>query len=108
MLSNAVEICKERGDSVKVGSVFTTDAFYNNPVGYPEINAKARALGMYCVEMETAGLYLTAQANHKKALSILSISDDVFTGEGLSPQEIRDTFDEMMIVALETAWREAE
>ena len=52
--------------------------------------------------------YLTAQANHKKALSILSISDDVFTGEGLSPQEIRDTFDEMMIVALETAWREAE
>ncbi len=80
MLSNAVEICKERGDSVKVGSVFTTDAFYNNPVGYPEINAKARALGMYCVEMETAGLYLTAQANHKKALSILSISDDVFTG----------------------------
>ena len=108
LLANAVDICKERGDSVKVGSVFTTDMFYNNPVGYPDINKKARALGMYCVEMETAGLYLTAQANHKKALSILSISDDVFTGEGLSPQEIRDTFDEMMIVALETAWREAE
>ena len=107
MLENAVKICRERGDSVRVGSVFTTDAFYNNPVGYPEINKRARELGMYCVEMETAGLYLTAQANHKRALSILTISDDVFTGEGLPAIERQDSFEEMMVVALETAWHEA-
>ena len=105
LLENAVQIGRERGNNMQVGAVFTTDHFYN-PLS--DTNQKARDFGVLAVEMETAGLYLTAQYLHKKALSILTISDEVFTGVGLTPQEIRDTFDEMMIVSLETAWREAE
>ena len=60
------------------------------------------------VEMETAGLYWTAQRLGKKALSILTISDHIFTGEALSAEERQDSFHEMMEIALETAWKAAE
>lgn len=58
---------------------------------------------MLCVEMETAGLYLEAAACRKKALGILSISDHMFRQEFLTPQEIRESFNEMMEISLETA-----
>ncbi len=102
LLTDAVNICKERGTKVHVGNVFCTDMFYN---ANPDIPAKARDLGMLCVEMETAGLYLEALACKKKAVSILSISDHMFRSEYLSAEEIRESFNEMMIVALETAWK---
>ena len=105
MLRDAVEIGESRNARMRVGSVFTTDQFYN---ANGNINAMARDMEMLCVEMETAGLYLTATKLHKKALSILSISDNVFTFEGLTPEEIRESFHEMMIIALETAWKATE
>ena len=62
----------------------------------------------WAVEMETAGIYWTAQRFGKRALSILTISDHIFTGEALSAQERQDSFHEMMEIALETAWNAAE
>jgi purine-nucleoside phosphorylase len=53
--------------------------------------------------METAGLYIEAQASHKKAVSILSVSDTFFTGESLSAEERERSFTNMMEVSLETA-----
>ena len=88
------------GVSAKTGPVFTTDYFYNPD---EKINEKNEAKGYLAVEMETAGLYLCAEANHKKALSILSISDHVITGEMLPPEEIREGFHDMMRIALVTA-----
>ncbi len=55
--------------------------------------------------MESAGLYLTAMAEGKKALALFQISDHVFTGEALSAAERQDGFNEMMEVALKTAVR---
>ena len=102
MLSYAVVSAKEKGASVKVGSVFTTDTFYN---ANENMNQKAKDLNLLCVEMETAGLYWTASYLHKKALSMLTISDNVFTGAELSVMERQESFNEMMEIALETAWR---
>lgn len=102
MLYDAVNISKERGAHIRVGNVFTTDMFYN---ANPEIPSKARDLGMLCVEMETAGLYLEAKSCKKKAISLLSISDHMFRQEYLSAEEIRESFNEMMEISLETAWR---
>ena len=93
LLYDAVNICKERGTRIKVGNVFSTDLFYN---AQPDVPTKARDLGMLCVEMETAGLYLESLAQHKKALSILSVSDHFFKPEALTAQEIRESFNEMM------------
>ena len=102
MLEQAVGAAKELGVSAKVGPVYTSDHFY-----YPTdvLNTKARELGHLCIEMETAGLYWTAAACHKKALSILTVSDHLYTGEALPAEERQESFHDMMEVALETAWR---
>ncbi len=102
LLRHAVEAAEEMGVHADVGSVYTSDFFYH-PTGIA--NQKAKDMGQLCVEMETAGLYLEAMYAHKKALSILTISDHVFTGESLSAVERQDSFHEMMEIALKTAAR---
>ena len=105
MLQKAVQSAEKLGVSARVGSVFTADMFYN---ANAQAGAKYRDFGIMAVEMETAGIYWEAMASHKRALSILSISDHIFTGEALSALERQDSFREMMEVALETAWDFAE
>jgi len=58
--------------------------------------------------METAGIYWEAMASRKKALSLLTISDHIFTGEALSAEARQNSFTDMMEVALETALTVAE
>ena len=102
LLKEAVRAAEELGVHARVGTVYTSDFFYHPD---PEVNRKAKALGHLAVEMEAAGLYLTAMAAGKKALALFQISDHVFTGEGLSAAERQDGFREMMEVALRTASR---
>lgn len=105
MLADSVEAAKKLNVHAVVGTVYTSDHFY---YPRPEINQQLRDLGHLAVEMETAGLYWTAIGCHKKALSILTISDHLFTGEALSAEERQESFHEMMEVALETAWQSVE
>ena len=102
MLETAVAVAREMGVTADVGSVYTSDFFYHPD---KEVNQKARDLGLLAVEMETAGIYLEAMASHKRALSILTISDHIFTGEALNAIERQDSFHEMMEIALKTAVR---
>ena len=104
LLMQCVDICRERGSKIKLGNVFSTDFFYNP---YPNMANEMKELGMVSVEMETAGLYLEAKASHKKALSVLSVSDHFYKPEMLTPQEIRESFNELMEICLETAWLNA-
>lgn len=101
LVKYADEAAGRIGVNAVVGSVFTADQFYNAD---SEAAAKYREMGILAVEMETAGLYMTAARAHKKALSILTISDLVFTGEGLSALDRQNSFTDMMEVALETAF----
>ncbi|NCB33645.1 MAG: purine-nucleoside phosphorylase [Erysipelotrichia bacterium] len=105
MMETAVNSCRSRDISVKVGKVYTSDFFY-----YPQsgVNEKLRDSNHLCVEMETAGLYWTAAGCHKKALSILSISDHLFKPEALTSIERQDSFTDMMLVSLDTAWKYSE
>ncbi|WP_295865284.1 purine-nucleoside phosphorylase [uncultured Oscillibacter sp.] len=101
LLRSAVDAAQKLGVRADVGQVFTADQFYNDNAAAGKMYRK---FGILALEMETAGLYWTAQRAGKQALSILTISDHIFTGEALSPQERQDSFHEMMEVALETAW----
>ena len=103
LLRDAVETAEAMGVRADVGQVFTADQFYNDNPG-----AMYRKFGILALEMETAGLYWTAQRLGKRALSLLTISDHIFPGESLSAQERQDSFHEMMEIALETAWNAAE
>ena len=101
MLKTADRIAEAKGVTTKVGTVMTSDMFYS---AVPNAYQLYKDEHMLAVEMETAGIYLTARHAGKKALSLLSISDHCFTGEALSAQERQDTFRDMMEVALDTAW----
>lgn len=101
MLKAAVDAADNLKIKYRVGKVFSSDFFY-----YPQkgLNEKLRDTGHFCVEMETAGLYWTACADNKKALSILSISDHLFKPFALSAEERQNGFTDMMKIALDTAW----
>ncbi len=102
LLKEAVKAAEEMGVRADVGSVFSSDYFYNPD---KEVNQKAKDLGLLAVEMESAGLYTTAMAEGKEALAIFTISDHIFSGEALSAIERQDSFHEMMEIALKTAAR---
>ena len=63
-------------------------------------NDKWRAMNVLCVEMETAALYMTAAASGRKALSLLTISDHLYTGEHLGAAERQTSFREMIEIGL--------
>ena len=100
MLSVAVEEAKKSGASYHVGNIVSADAFYNHT---PNVNEKWRDMGALGVEMEAAGLYLTATASKKRALAICTVSDHIFRGEALPASERQTSFTEMMEIALNTA-----
>ena len=102
LLRSAAAAAEKLGVRADVGQVFTADQFYNDNA---EAGEMYRKFGILALEMETAGLYWTAQRLGRRALSILTISDHIFTGEALSARERQDSFHEMMEIALETAWQ---
>lgn len=100
ILKTAVEEAERLGASYHVGNIVSADAFYNHT---PNVNEKWREMGALGVEMEAAGLYLTATAAKKRALAICTVSDHIFTGESLPASERQTSFTEMMEIALNTA-----
>jgi purine-nucleoside phosphorylase len=101
MLMKAMDAAKAHNVNAVAGSVYTCDQFY---YAQPDLSDILRKFGHLAIEMETAGLYYTAMAAGKKALSILTITDHMFTGEALSAMERQESLDEMLVIALETAW----
>ena len=101
LLSNAVLAAEKIGARYHVGSLLSSDTFYNEDAA--EANAAWRKMGVMAVEMEAAGLYINAARAGKNALAICTISDHLITGEETTAEERQNTFTDMMTVALETA-----
>ncbi|MDD6213215.1 MAG: purine-nucleoside phosphorylase [Clostridiales bacterium] len=99
LLRRAVEAGEKLGISIHVGNVLSSDVFYNDDT---TVNDSWKKMGVSCVEMESAGLYMTAARCHRKALGIFTISDHLYTGESLSAEERQTSFREMMEIALES------
>lgn len=83
------------------GMVFSSDSFYS--LGGHSNSDVLKKLGALCVEMETYVLYLNAAAAGKHALSLLTISDSLVTGESLPAEDRQTSFTDMMKLALEIA-----
>ena len=84
--------------SVKVGNVLTTDTFYHDDPDYWRLWAAYRIL---VIEMETAVLYTLGAKYGVRALSVLTVSDDLVRGETVSSDERRQSFTDMVHIALE-------
>lgn len=102
LLRTAVACAEEKGLNIRVGSLLSSDNFYNDD---PAALDKWKKMGTLAVEMEAAGLYLTAARAGKRALCLCTISDHIYRPEQLTPEERQMSFDDMIRLALETAKR---
>ncbi|MDA7025682.1 purine-nucleoside phosphorylase [Bacillus sp. CLL-7-23] len=99
LLKAAYDAATARNIAVRAGNVFTADQFYNE-------NSQVENLakhGVLAIEMETTALYTLAAKFGRKALSILTVSDHVITGEETTAEERQTTFNDMILLALDTA-----
>lgn len=100
LLKNAYDISSAKELDVHVGNIFTSDTFYrDNAKEVNELLAKYKVLA---IEMETTALYTLAAKFGRQALSILTVSDHILTGEETTSEERQTSFHDMMEVALET------
>lgn len=102
LLKTAYDIGIKKNMSMKVGNVLSADRFYNEELD----KNKLADYGVLAVEMEAAGLYTLAAKYDRKALTILTISDHLLTGEETTAEERQTTFNDMIVLALETAVNE--
>ena len=100
LLLKAYQVAQERGIEVHVGGMLAGDTFYHDDPDWWKIWAEYGAL---VVEMESSALY-TLAANYKvDALSILTVSDSLVTGEEATAQQREKGFTQMAEIALEIA-----
>lgn len=99
MTQALVKAAEKREVTTHVGNVFSADLFYTpNPEMF-DIMAK---FGIVGVEMEAAGIYGVAAEFGAKAATICTVSDHIKTGEATSAEERQTSFDDMMVIALES------
>ncbi|MEN2768344.1 purine-nucleoside phosphorylase [Ornithinibacillus xuwenensis] len=101
LLKAAYDVGVAKGMNLRVGNVFTSDTFYRENAA--EINELLARYKVLAIEMETTALYTLAAKYDRQALSVLTVSDHIITGEETSAEERQTTFNEMMEIALEAA-----
>jgi purine-nucleoside phosphorylase len=99
LVQHAVEAAEENKVRYHVGNLFSADLFYTPDPDMFDTMAKYNILG---VEMEAAGIFPIAAEHGVESLAICTVSDDIRTGAELTSEERQNTFDEMIVVALET------
>ena len=99
LLHKAVAAAEQQNVRHHVGNLFSADLFYTPDTAMFETMAK---YNVYGIEMEAAGIYPIAVEHNAEALAICTVSDDIPSGKALSTDERQSTFDEMIVVALET------
>lgn len=97
LLHKAVQTAEHQGTGVRVGSILSTDVFYD---AEPEAWRKWAGMGVLAVEMEASALYMNAAHGGADALAILSVSDSLVSHAALSSHERQVAFTRMIELAL--------
>lgn len=106
LLRCAADTAEEMKLNYHVGNILSSDTFYNDDEGIPDSMTSTlpwAKMGVLAVEMEAAGLYMTAARYGKRALAICTVSDHIVTGEATTSDERQTSFTDMMTLALEVA-----
>jgi purine-nucleoside phosphorylase len=98
LLRSAVAAAEQHGVQMHVGPILAADAFYTDR---PDLYDLLADYGVLAVEMESAALYTIAARYGARALTLLTISDHLKTGEHTTAQEREQTFSEMVQIALD-------
>jgi len=100
LLYNAVEVAKKLNIKTLQGSVFSTNTFYDDAPNRWDLWEKH---GILAVDMESQILFTLAKRLGAKALSLLTVSDNIITGAASSQQDREQSFMDMMKIAFEIA-----
>ncbi|SHM92153.1 purine-nucleoside phosphorylase [Gracilibacillus kekensis] len=101
LLKNAYDTGVNKGLSLRVGNVFTSDSFYRDKM--KELLELLDQYNVLAIEMETTALYSLAAKFNRNALSVLTVSDHIITGEETTSEERQTTFNDMIEVSLDAA-----
>ena len=100
LLQSAERVALQSNTSLLNGIIFSTDIFYSNDANRWNEPIRKGVLG---VEMETSLIYAMAAKFNIQALSLLTVSDHVLTGEVTPPKDREVKMDLMMKIAFEIA-----
>jgi len=100
LLIKAYETIKARKMSLHVGSILSSDIFYDVD---KDSWKKWAALGLMGVEMESYGLYATASRLGKRALCLLTVTDHFLKPEKATSEQRQIGLGKMVEAALEVA-----
>ena len=100
LLEKSQLIAKQEQIKLLIGNILSTDRFYQESIESYEVWAKH---GVLACEMESSALYTLAARFGKKALSLLTVSDNILTGEQLDSREREQSFEDMLQIALKLA-----
>jgi len=98
LAAQAAAAAHRRGWTAHAGSVMSSDAFYGADL---DLLAAVTEAGALAVDMETAALYAVAARYRVRALSILTVTDCLGSGESIPPEEREDAFTRSTSVALD-------
>lgn len=100
LLRRAHALATEWGKPVHVGGVLTSDRFYPDESTITTWWNPWAEHGVLAAEMETAAVYTLAARRRARALSILTVSDNLVTGEQTTAEERQTGFGDMAQLAL--------
>ncbi len=97
LFTKAVNLASEMNLPYHAGGIVSTDRFYLEDIRY---EPKWVEYGLLATDMESSALYTLALRKGVKALSILTVSDNLVTGEFASQEERERSFGQMIDLAL--------
>jgi len=100
LLRAAWDYAMDRKLHIVAGPVLSSDMFYTEDPEQWRLWAK---FGVLAVDMESAELYTLAAKYGCEALSILTVSDSLVTGEATTAEQRQISFGSMAEIALDTA-----
>lgn len=98
LLTRVHDLAVKKGLNIRTGNVFASDWFYHPDESFIK---QVQKMGILALDMESAALYALAQQHGRRALTILSVSDVIPTGERASHETRQNAFGTVIEVVLE-------
>ena len=97
-----VTTANELNMNIVKGTIHSSDVFYKEKDNFKELYEK---YGCLACDMESFALFHNAHVCNKKAACLLTISNSLVTNEETTSEERQNSFNDMIELALETAYR---
>jgi purine-nucleoside phosphorylase len=99
MARKAADLAESRSLPLVAGNVLAADAFYSETLKADM--QKWADYGVLCAEMESTELFTLAARHRRRALTLLTITDNIPKGESLPPAERQNDFIRVAELALD-------